>query len=91
MLCKKCGAEIPDNATTCEFCGTPVAGQSDTASQNEENRRKQMDKMMEDKRTQLDEIKQRRDDKRLRQRLIKIACITSACIVAAAAMGGGGY
>ncbi len=24
MYCKKCGAEIPDNALVCEKCGTPV-------------------------------------------------------------------
>ena len=93
MLCKRCGAEIPDNAQECEFCGMPVAPQQqdETINQNEENRRKQIDKMMEDKRAQLDEIKQRRDDKRLRQRRMKVAGITAACVIGAAALGGGGY
>ena len=67
MLCKKCGAEIPDNARKCEYCGALVqpskSGGAET--KNEQNRREQIDKMMEDKRAQLDEIKQRRDDKRL--------------------------
>ena len=92
MLCKKCGAEIPDNAKKCEYCGALVGRQQeDTMSQNEENRKKQIDKMQEDKRAQLDEIKQRRDTKRIRQKRIKVAGIAAACVIGAAAIGGGGY
>ncbi|MGN0107937.1 MAG: YARHG domain-containing protein [Hominilimicola sp.] len=28
MLCKVCGAQIPDNATECEFCGAKVSGEN---------------------------------------------------------------
>ena len=28
MLCKVCGAQIPDDATECEFCGAKVNGKN---------------------------------------------------------------
>ena len=39
MICKECGAQIPDNATECEFCGAKIkADTNDTSVSAEDNR-----------------------------------------------------
>lgn len=101
MLCKKCGAEIPDNAEMCEYCGAQLTNDTvqsvnEDAEQtiydaNEKNRQNQIDKMLEEKEVQLSQIQQRRDSKKAKQRRLKLAIIACSCILAAAALGGGGY
>lgn len=100
MLCKKCGAEIPDDAQMCEYCGAQILTAADTVSndsedniynENEKKRKKQIDKMLEDKEAQLSEIQKRRDSKKAKQKRWKLAIIAASCLLAAAALGGGGY
>lgn len=91
MLCRKCGAEIPDDAQKCEFCGNAVVDVEKIYNNNDKNRQKQIDKNIEEKKIQLSEIQQRRDHKKARQKRAKIAAVTAICIIAAAAVCGGGY
>lgn len=103
MLCKTCGAQIPEDAVKCEFCGASIkaehADNTDTAQgekkeifdDNEKRRREQMKKMMEDKRKQLSEIERRRQEKRQQQRRNRILIIAAACALAIAAAGIGIY
>lgn len=106
MLCKICGAQIPDDAVKCEFCGADIKAEqvknTDKAGiaqgekkeifdDNEKRRREQMKKMMEDKRKQLSEIERRRQEKRQQQRRNRILIIAAACALAIAAAGIGIY
>ena len=70
MLCKKCGAEIADNAIKCEYCGNVInkTKADEVYENNDKNRRQQINKMMEEKQEQLSKIQERRDSKRARQR-----------------------
>ena len=58
MLCKKCGAELPDGTETCIFCNAPLneeepeenTAENDTVyDENERKRQDQINKMLEDK------------------------------------------
>lgn len=106
MLCKTCGAQIPEDAVKCEFCGANIKAEqvknTDKADiargekeeifdDNEKRRREQMKKMMEDKRKQLSEIERRRQEKRQQQRRNRILIIAAACALAIAAAGIGIY
>lgn len=107
MLCKICGANIPDDAKICEFCGADtgvasdkpgIAADSAAATEgkevfddNERRRKEQMEKMLEDKKTQLSEIERRRQMKRQRQKRNKIILIALICALAVAAAGIGIY
>lgn len=106
MLCKICGAQIPDDAVKCEFCGADIKAEqvknTDKAGiaqgekkeifdDNEKRRREQMKKMMEDKKKQLSEIERRRQEKRQQQRRNRIVIIAAACALAIAAAGIGVY
>lgn len=93
MLCKKCGAEIADDAVKCEFCGNSVdkTNIDEVYENNEKNRRQQINKMMEDKQEQLSKIQERRDSKRARQRRNKILLIVALCVLGVGLAGIGVY
>ena len=126
MLCKKCGAQIPDDAIKCEYCGEvfkeePVAeekedldntkvinveeksdiadaaedlSQKSTHEIFEENARKrksQNEKVVDEKQVQLDEITQRRNQKKQKQKRNRIILIACICVLVAGAAGAGTY
>lgn len=128
MLCKKCGAQIPDDAIKCEYCGEvfkeePVAekaedledtkvinveenteadsedvvedlSQKSTHEIFEENARKrqsQNEKVIDEKQVQLDEITQRRNQKKQKQKRNRIILIACICVLVAGAAGAGTY
>ncbi len=101
MICKICGAQIPDGSEKCEFCGAdfnkgntmkiqkPISGETDSEifDDNEKRRREQMDKMLRDKQQQLSEIEKRRAEKRQRQRRNRILLIA---LISALGVGAAG-
>lgn len=107
MLCKHCGAQLPDGTEKCKFCGAELAEEQETENveetasevpedeevldENEINRRAQMEKMMAEKQQQLSEIEQRRNIKKKRQKQAKIAIICAICAGCVAIVGAGSY
>lgn len=124
MICKVCGAQIPDDSLECEFCGAKTSVEAETENvsdetqvvdaetindivetglvgedvdkeeifdDNEKRRRKQMEKMLADKKQQLSEIERRRNEKRQRQKRNRIMLIAFICALAVAAAGIGAY
>lgn len=100
MLCKKCGAQLPDETEKCIFCGAELTEASavqedavpaeDTVyDENERKRREQIDRMIEEKKSQLSEIAERRNSKKQKQKRNKIliACIIIAVLAASAGIG----
>ena len=105
MLCKKCGAQLPDGTEKCEFCGADLIEEQpeeeitetqeeieeEILDENEIKRREQMQKMMEEKQLQLSEIEKRRNSKKRRQQQTKIAIVCAICLACIAAVGFGSY
>lgn len=100
MLCKKCGAELPDGTETCIFCNAPLneeepeenTAENDTVyDENERKRQDQMNKMLEDKKQQLSEIEERRNTKKQKQKKKKVIIICLIVVIAAAAAGAAAY
>lgn len=100
MLCKKCGAQLPEETDKCIFCGAELTDASavqedavpaeDTVyDENERKRREQIDRMIEEKKSQLSEIAERRNSKKQKQKRNKIliACIIIAALAAGAGIG----
>ena len=110
MICRKCGAQIPDNSAVCSFCGAeyevaPVEEETSAAEnaeqkeealgvdaltdetdimldENEKNRLLQAERLNAEKQQQLDEIAQRRKQKKRRQvrnRTLVVLGIVAAC------------
>ena len=91
MLCRKCGAELPEDAKTCQFCGATVTEDAEVSEDKDAQiRQRQINKMVEEKKQRLNEIQQRRDTKKAKQKRNKIILIVVLCAtgVACAAMGG---
>lgn len=94
MLCKKCGAELPEGTENCIFCGadlaeaevTPTPSQDTVYDENERKRREQIDRMIEEKKSQLSEIAERRNSKKQKKKRNKIliACVIIALLAAGA-------
>lgn len=106
MLCKQCGAQLPDGTEKCEFCGAELTEEQENEDinetevpeeeeevldENELKRRAQMEKMMAEKQQQLSEIEKRRNTKKKRQKQIKIAIICAICAACIAVVGFGSY
>ena len=104
MLCKNCGAELPDGTAKCQFCGAELEEEQNVEEieenetpeeefldENEIKRREQMEKMMAEKQQQLSEIEKRRNIKKKRQRQTKIAIVCAICVACVAAVGLGSY
>lgn len=105
MICKKCGAQLPDGTEMCEFCGADLIEEQpedeiietqeeieeEVLDENEIKRREQMQKMMEEKQLQLSEIERRRNSKKRRQQQTKIAIVCAVCVACIAAVGFGSY
>lgn len=93
MLCKKCGAEIADDAQVCEFCSNLVdkTDINEVHANNEKNRQNQLNKLMEEKAQQLSKIQERRDSKRAKQRRNKILLIIALCVLGLGLAGIGAY
>lgn len=101
MLCKKCGAELPDGTEKCIFCGAVLAEKENTDNpapeedtvydENERKRREQIDKMVAEKKQQLSEIEERRNSKKQKQKRKKIIIICLVVAVVAAGAGIGAY
>ena len=100
MLCKKCGAELPDGTEKCIFCGEVLGTEEPAAEEkisepekekvydeNERKRREQIERMIAEKKQQLSEIEERRSVKKKKQQRNRIAVI--ALIIALAAVGAG--
>lgn len=106
MLCKHCGAQLPDGTEKCEFCGAELLEEQETENteetveetpeeeildENELKRRAQMEKMLAEKQQQLSEIEKRRNIKKKRQKQTKIAVICAICAGCIAVAGFGSY
>ncbi len=140
MLCKKCGAQIPDDAAKCEFCNeifreepapadnppteakntedldaTKVIDVNDTEQteasdieeqpvedlsqrstheifeENAKKRKKQTEKVIDEKQQQLEEITSRRNQKKIKQKRKKTVLIICICVLVAAAAGAGTF
>lgn len=106
MLCKRCGAQLPDGTEKCEFCGAELTQEQEVEEinetevpeeeeevldENELKRRAQMEKMMAEKQQQLSEIEKRRNIKKKRQKQVKIAIICAICAACIAVVGFGSY
>ncbi len=133
MICKKCGAQIDDNAVECPFCsavyennepkkeeeavsgdtqvfstdeinknaesaeednGSDIPDVPDEADElfdeNEIKRRRQIERMRAEKQSQLEEIEQRRLDKKRKQKRNKIIA-AAVIIICVAAVGTGAW
>lgn len=101
MLCKKCGAELPDGTENCIFCGAVLAEEENAENtvpeedtvydENERKRREQIDKMIAEKKQQLSEIEERRNSKKQKQKRNRIIIICLIIAVLAAGAGIGAY
>lgn len=126
MLCKKCGAELPDETIKCPFCGERYADEPEPESvtdetikidlgeakenpdeakeeaaeekitdgdkqlvydENELKRQAQVKKMLDEKQQQLNEIQERREIKRAKQKRNRILAAVLIAVIAAAAIG----
>ena len=95
MLCKKCGAQLPEETENCIFCGANLTEEEEVQApsqdtvydENERKRREQIDKMIEEKKNQLSEIEKRRSSKKQKQKRNKILI---ACIIIALFAAGSG-
>ena len=103
MLCKKCGAELPDGTEKCIFCGAVLTEEvpeengdnvqenNTVYDENERKRREQIEKMMAEKKQQLSEIEERRNSKKQKQKRNKIIIICLIAVIIAAGAGVGAY
>lgn len=90
MICRKCGAELPNETKECEFCGYVM--QSDNAiNEDEEKRQRQIEKLSEEKQQQLSEIQKRRDSKKAREKRTKIFLVLLIVAIVAAGVTAGTY
>lgn len=134
MICKKCGAQIDDNAAECPFCSAvyennepkkeeeAVSGDTQVFSadeinkkietaeednesdipdvsdeteelfdENEIKRRRQIERLRAEKQSQLEEIEQRRLDKKRKQKRNKIIAVAAIIVCLAAVAAGAWY
>lgn len=104
MLCKKCGAELPDGTEKCIFCGevlsseesqetekAPKTAEEAAFDENENKRRAQIERMIAEKKQQLSEIEERRNVKRKKQKRNRIAVSALIIVLVAACVGVGAY
>jgi len=105
MLCKKCGAELPDGTEKCIFCGETLGSEEPAAEENvpnqpeeekvydenERKRREQIERMIAEKKQQLSEIEERRNVKKKKQQRNRIVVIAVIVFILAVGAGAGTY